>query len=171
MTEIELLNKLKSLLKEMKIYTKFLAAGAPGLTQDSLMVDIPGSDELRSRQMYISFFPNETEFEGSRLLQFYTQIPVKVTQESRQSLLWFLPLVNNRCAIGHFGLTNEMDVLQFRYVYTLQSGLTPKWGHMKDILDLMIYTPDLFHDLFLGIEAGKSFEELMPLLSGLDREG
>lgn len=166
MTEIEFLNKIKNLLKEMDIYAKFLAAGAPGLTNDSLMVDIPTEEKQVSRQMYISFFPDEADFEGSRLVQFYTQIPIKITKENRQSLLWFLPLINNRSAIGHFGLTNEMDLLQFRYVYTLQKGLDPKWGHLKDILDLVIYTPDLFFELFKGIEAGMSFEELMPLLQG-----
>lgn len=165
MTEIDFLQKLESLLKEMEFEASLLGEQNGDFPQESMVVLLEPDHAARERQLYISFFPDDEEFEGSRLIQFYTQIPTTLTTENRQSLLWFLPLMNNRCAIGHFGLTNEMDAIQFRYVYTWQKKLEPAWGHLKDILDLMIYTPDMFTEFFQGLEAGKNFDELMAILA------
>ena len=114
--------------------------------------------------MYIFFFPEWIGLEESRLLQFITRIPFEITDENIETLHYFLHLINNQCATGHFGINNKTNALQFKYALTLQKGFDPKWGYLTEIISMHTLFPKLYVDLFKGIEEGKSDDELFDLL-------
>lgn len=158
MTEQEQFQAIQQQLQKLDFPVSRVTKGTLGLPTDTLVAELDEDEKQRARQLVISFFPADDDLADSRFLQLYTVLPLELPTAALADASCLLHRINSRAPLGHFGLTDE-DKIQFRYVWAISASAPLSAGQIEDVLDMCIFTQDLFYDLFLDLEAGRPLAE------------
>ena len=72
----------------------------------TLLVSLAADAKGRERQLALNYYPLEDEeFEDTLFLQYFIGLSTEVKQATLPAIREFLPAINNKVVIGHFGIT------------------------------------------------------------------
>ena len=121
----------------------------------TLLVSLAADAKGRERQLALNYYPLEDEeFEDTLFLQYFIGLSTEVKQATLPAIREFLPAINNKVVIGHFGITEGTTQLHFRYVQALPSEEVIDKDKVANVLTLASYTPVLFDDVLEDLASG-----------------
>jgi hypothetical protein len=121
----------------------------------TLLVDLEPDAQERPRQMALSFYPvSADQVEHSLLLQYYIVLPVTLEGDGLARVRAWLPEINNKVVLGHFGITDDQHQLHYRYVQALPADELIEADTLQDVITLTGYTPLLFQNSLEDLAAG-----------------
>jgi len=159
--DLELLQRLKSTLETIG-YTAAVLEQAGGGPLDILSVALEADSQNREQQLTLAVYPLSEDLEGSTFIQFFTQYPFELSANCLTSIERILPTINNKLALGHFGISPCQTELHFKYVLALplgfampddnefssegRSAIAP--GCLSDVLDMCIFAHTYYAETF-----------------------
>lgn len=144
---LQKLQQLQHLARQLEYEADMLKKSPPDRPFDILSIRIDEDKVEEGRQLELVYYPENADLEGSDFLQFYCHYPFVYNDEGLQKIKQLLPDVNNRMSLGHFGISFNEKKVQFKYVLALPLKTEVKPLFFKDVLEICIYTPPLFHDI------------------------
>jgi len=149
---------LEGIVNELGLATQLVERSAE-VAYPTLLValDPEGAPDaaLAPRELAITFYPiADDQLDDTLLLQYYIALPSAFAGDGLARVREWLPELNNKTALGHFGLTDDHQQLHFRYVQTLPvtTGVTRE--AVAEVLLLVAYTPLMFSAPLAGLAAG-----------------
>jgi hypothetical protein len=149
------LGYLENIANELGMPTQLIERG-PEMPYHTLLVDLdPEAAENNKLHMAVTFYPvADDQLDETLLLQYYIALPATFAEGGLDRVREWLPELNNKTALGHFGLTDDHSQLHFRYVQALSlaGGITRE--AVGEVLVLVAYTPAVFAGPLAGLAAG-----------------
>lgn len=143
----EQLRSLATVLQQMDYQTHLLEP-SPRVPYPVLLLRLPLPGERPPLELALSFYPISTdEVKHTRLLQYYTELPLHLDAAALARLRDLLPELNNKTVLGHFGVAEGRPVLNYRYVQSLPIAAPITQATVADVVLLVGYTPALFMEM------------------------
>lgn len=145
---------LEAIVNDLGLPTQLLERSAE-VPFATLLVNLdPEAPAANPLQLAVTFYPlADDQLDETLLLQYFIALPVTFSGDGLDRVRAWLPELNNKTALGHFGLTDDHQQLHYRYVQALPltTGLTR--AAVADVLLLVAYTPTLFAVPLAGLAA------------------
>lgn len=122
----------------------------------TLLVMLDPDDRGRPMQLAISFYPVGADLVAhTLLLQYFIALPFTTGPDGLARLSAWLPDVNNRVVLGHFGLSTGEGQVHYRYVQALPEEGVVGGETIEDVLTLVRFTPALFAPTLEALAEGR----------------
>jgi hypothetical protein len=153
------LGLLANLMQNLDYETQLVEQSAE-VPYHTLLVELEPDPLKTPRQMALTFYPiDDDEFENILLLQYYLDLPFEVPGDHLDSVKKLLVPLNGRLVLGHFGMTENLDRVNYRYVQVLNSDELITEGMIGDVLILINYTTVVLGNAIAQFVAGELSEE------------
>lgn len=153
------LGLLSNLMKNLDYETQLIEQSAE-VPYHTLLVELESDPLKTQRQMALTFYPiDDDEFENILLLQYYLDLPFEVPKNQVESVKKLLVPLNGRLILGHFGMTESLDRVNYRYVQVLDSEELITEGVVQDVLILISFTTLVLGNAIARFVAGELSEQ------------
>jgi len=122
----------------------------------TLLVMLEPDHRARPVQLALSFYPVGADLVAhTLLLQYFIALPFTTDAAGLARLAAWLPDVNNRVVLGHFGLSAGEGQVHYRYVQALPEEGIVGVETVEDVLTLVRFTPSLFAAVLEDLAEGR----------------
>jgi hypothetical protein len=119
----------------------------------SMLVGIEQDYRERDRFLHISFVPMPEEADDILLLQLYTTLPSEKKPEFMGNVEKLILALNNRVALGQFGIND--GAISFRHIQ-VSTQKEPVTGEVfKAVMSLFVYMMDIYEETIEDVATGK----------------
>ncbi len=148
------LSFLENIVNDLGLTTQLLER-SDSVPLHTLLINLdPEAPATNPLQLAVTFYPvADDQLENTLLLQYYLPLPAQFAADGLDRVRAWLPELNNKTALGHFGLTDDAHQLHFRYVQALPVTTGLSREAVADVLLLVTYTPTLFAGPLAGLAA------------------